>query len=174
MDRKFGKMGNADPVGSFQKRKLILFAARPLKLELPDVDALYEHVASYVGVHRHLLLQGATDPGTFFVKSAKATSRNASYDGAGFYEAWRELIQRYGIYNPYTKRGAIEGLLPHGPHCARDVLATHILKRTGSYEQASYAIHDTPAVVARHYCRFLPGDKAAIAAEVLREAWEGL
>ena len=169
-----GKWEMLIPSEAFKNANSSFFAARPLKLELPDVDALYEHLASYVGVHRHLLLQGATDPGTFFVKSAKATSRNASYDGPGFYEAWRELIQRYGIYNPYTKRGAIEGLLPHGPHCVRDVLATHILKRTGSYEQASYAIHDTPAVVARHYCRFLPGDKAAIAAEVLSEAWEGL
>lgn len=38
---------------------------------------------------------------------------------------------------PYTGRGAIKGLLPHGPHNVRDVRATHILKRTGSYEQAS-------------------------------------
>jgi len=36
----------------------------------------------------------------------------------------------------------------HGPHNIRDVLATHFLKQTGSYEQASYAIQDTPEVVA--------------------------
>lgn len=36
------------------------------------------------------------------------------------------MIQRYGIYNPYTRRGAIEGLLPHGPHNVRDVLASEI------------------------------------------------
>ena len=46
------------------------------------------------------------------------------------------------------KRGAIEGLLPHRPHDVRDVLATHILTRTGSYEQASYAIQGTPDMVA--------------------------
>ena len=56
------------------------------------------------------------------------------------------------------KRGAIQGLLPHGPHNVRDVLATHILKRTGSYEQASYAFQDTPDMVAQHYGRFLPQD----------------
>ena len=48
-------------------------------------------------------------------------------------------------------RGAITGLLPRGPHNVRDVLATHILKKTGFYEQASYAIQDTPDVVAKHY-----------------------
>ncbi|MGV2481028.1 UNVERIFIED_CONTAM: hypothetical protein IGO34_29990, partial [Salmonella enterica subsp. enterica serovar Weltevreden] len=64
------------------------------------------------------------------------------------------------------------GLLPHGPHNVRDVLATHVLKLTGSYEQASYAIQDTPATVADHYGRFLPQDKAALAAQVLNRIWE--
>jgi hypothetical protein len=68
---------------------------------------------------------------------------------------------------PYTGRGAIRGPLPHGPHNVRDVLATHILKQTGSSEQASYAIQDTPDRVAKHYGRFLPQDKAALAAQVL-------
>src|SRR3546814_20565360 len=81
-------------------------------------------------------------------------------------------IQRYGIYNPFTGNGAIKGLMPHGPHNIRDVLATHILKQTGSYEQASYAIQDTPEMVKAHYGRFLPQAKAAIAAEVLNRVWD--
>lgn len=89
-----------------------------------------------------------------------------------FCEAWRLTIQRYGIYNPYTGRGAVKGLLPHGPHNVRDVLATHILKQTGSYEQASYAIQVTPEMVAKHYGRFLPQDKAALAAQVLNKVWD--
>ena len=52
------------------------------------------------------------------------------------------------------------------------MLATHVLKQTGSYEQASYAIQDTPDVVAKHYGRFLPRDKAALAAQVLNKVWE--
>src|SRR3546814_9689940 len=104
---------------------------------------------------------------SFCVKTVKTKSRDASYNQTSFYEAWRLVIQRYGIRNPYTGRGAIEGLLPHGPHNVRDVLATHILKQTGSYEQASYAIQDTPATVAEHYGRFLPQDKAALAAQLL-------
>lgn len=46
-----------------------------------------------------------------------------------------------------------------------------MLKQTGSYEQASYAIQDTPEMVANHYGRFLPQDKAAIAAQVLNRVW---
>ena len=116
-------------------------------------------------------LGGAEDPGTFFVKSAKVTSRDAAYDSNTFYEAWRLVIQRYGIFNPYTGRGAVVGLLPHGPHNIRDVLATHILKQTGSFERASYAIQDTPEMVAKHYGRFLPQDKSALAAQILNQVW---
>jgi hypothetical protein len=62
------------------------------------------------------------------------------------------VIQRYGIYNPYTGRGAIKGLLPHGPHNLRDILATHILKQTGSYEQASpRPIGDIPHGASVHH-----------------------
>jgi hypothetical protein len=57
------------------------------------------------------------------------------------------------------------------PTASHDVIATHILKQTGSYEQASYAIQDTPEMVAQHYGRFLPQDKAAISAEILNRAW---
>lgn len=119
-----------------------------------------------------MLLNGADDPATFFVKTVKTNSRNAEYDQTTFYEAWRHVTQRYGVYNPYTGRGAIKGLLPHGPHSIRDVLATHVLKQTGSYEQASYAIQDTPEIVAKHYGRFLPQDKTALVAEILNRVWE--
>lgn len=88
------------------------------------------------------------------------------------YDARRLAVQRYGIYNPYTGRGAIKGLLPHGPHNVRDVLTTHVLKKTGSYEQAGYAIQDSAEIVAKHYGRFLPHDKSALAAQALNLAWE--
>jgi len=58
--------------------------------------------------------------------------------------------------------------LPHGPHNLRHILATHILKQTGSYERASH----TPDVVQKHYGRFLPQDKAALAAKILNQVWE--
>ncbi|MDQ0563177.1 hypothetical protein QO004_004986 [Rhizobium mesoamericanum] len=122
---------------------------------------LYHHLNSYIDRHRSILLAEAEDPGTFFVKTVKQSSADASYNQTTFYEAWRLVIQRYGIYNPYTGRGAIKGLLPHGPHNVREVLATHILKLTGAHEQASYAIQDTPDMIQQHYGQFLPQGKAA-------------
>ncbi|MEP9358745.1 hypothetical protein [Sphingomonas sp. KR3-1] len=160
------------PSIAFKNANSSFFGKRPFRLLLPDFDGLYGHIEAYLARHRPLLLNGAVDPGTFFVKTVKRTSSDASYNQTTFYEAWRLVIQRYGIHNPYTGRGAIKGLLPHGPHNVRDVLATHILKRTGSYEQASYAIQDTPEMVAKHYGRFLPQDKAALAAHILNQVWE--
>jgi integrase len=159
------------PSAAFKNARSSFFGNRPLRLLLPDLGGLYEHLDRYVRVQRRMLLKGAADPGTLFVKTVKATSREASYNKNNFYQAWCLAIQRYGIWNPYTERGVIRGLLPHGPHCVRDVLATHVLKHTGSFEKASYAIQDTPEMVAKHYGRFLPQDKAALAAEVLNQSW---
>lgn len=160
------------PASAFKNASSSFFARKPFRLVLPDLGDLYRHIDSYLKRHRNLLLKGLPDPGTFFVKTAKANTRDAAYDQTSFYDAWRLIIQRYGIHNPFTDRGAIKGLLPHGPHNVRDVLATHILKKTGSYEQASYAIQDTPAMVMKHYGRFFPEDKTALAAKILNEVWE--
>lgn len=60
-------------------------------------------------------------------------------------------------------------MLPHGPHSARDVLATHILKEMGSYEHTGYAIQDTAETVGKHYGRFLPKGKSAVAAQIINK-----
>lgn len=159
------------PCAAFKNAGSAYFSKRPYRLALPDLGELYSWLESYIERHRRVLLAGGSDPGTVFVKTRKRTSTNAAYNQTTFYEAWRMIIQRYGIYNPYTGRGAVAGLLPHGPHSVRDVLATHVLKTTGSYEQASYAIQDTPKTVQAHYGRFLPQDKAALAAAVLNRVW---
>lgn len=159
------------PAIAFKNADSSFFAGKPFRLLLPDLCGLYGYIDQYLDEGRMLLLGGARDPETFFVKTAKQSSKDASYCQNTFYEAWRWMTQRYGIYNPWTKRGAIRGLLPHGPHNVRDVLATHILKQTGSFEQASYAIQDTPEIVAKHYGRFLPENKAHLAALILNKVW---
>ncbi len=160
------------PAVAFKNASSSFFGRKPYRLLLPDLGRLYEFIDLYLRRDRQILLGGADDPKTFFVKSAKLTTKDAAYSQVGFYDAWRLAIQRYGIFNPYTGQGAIKGLLPHGPHNVRDVLATHVLKKTGSYEQAGYAIQDSPEIVAKHYGRFFPHDKSALAAVVLNEAWE--
>lgn len=180
-DRKCGELRWSDrdngwevfiPAVAFKNANSSFFSGQPFRLVLPDLCGLYEHIERYLARDRALLVGNAEDPGTFFVKSVKLSSTSAAYNQTTFYEAWRLTIQRYGVYNPYTNRGAIKGLLPHGPHNVRDVLATHILKQTGSFEQASYAIQDTPDIVAKHYGRFLPENKASLAAAILNRVWQ--
>ncbi len=122
------------PSVAFKNYGSLFFDGKLFRLILPDLGGLYEMIEAYLNRHREQLIGPAVDPGTFFVKTAKMTSTNAAYCQNTFYEAWRLTIQRYGIYNSWTKRRAIKGLLTHGPHNVRDVLATHILKQTGSYE----------------------------------------
>jgi hypothetical protein len=160
------------PASAFKNARSSFFTGNPYRLVLPDLEKLYYHIESYLDRHRRVLLADARDPGTFFVKTVRPSTKSASFDMGHFYRTWRETIQRYGIYNPYTGQGVIKGLLPHGPHGVRDVLATHILKQTGSYELASYAIQDTPRMVAGHYGRFLPEDKSAQAAKILNKIWQ--
>jgi hypothetical protein len=159
------------PAAAFKNAGSTFFRKSPFRLLLPDLDGLYEEIETYLASDRAVLLKGREDPGSLFVKTMKANCVSAEYDSTPFYQAWRLTIERHGIFNPYTGRGAIAGLLPHGPHNVRDVLATHVLKQTGSYEQASYAIQDTPSTIAEHYGRFLPQDKAAMAAQVLNQVW---
>lgn len=161
------------PEQAFKNAGSSFFAGRPLRIVLPDLAGLHGHIEDYLARHRPVLIGEAEDPQTFFVKSPCSRRASCAYTETSFYQAWRAVIQRYGLKNPWTGRGAVAGILPHGPHKVRDVLATHVLKATGSFEQASYAIQDSPRTVAAHYGRFLPQDKAAIAAEILNRAWEG-
>ena len=147
------------------------FRWRPFQMSLPDLEGLYGWIDAYIRIHRSILLNGCRDPGTFFVRTMMDTRGDTEVDIHSFYNYWKDMTHRYGIYNPYTKRGAVKGLLPHGPHCVRDVLATHLLKTTGSYELASFAIQDSLESVMRHYTRFLPHEKIARAAEEVNKVW---
>jgi hypothetical protein len=159
------------PASAFKNRTSSFFGGRAWELELPDLEGLYDHIQEYLSYARPLLLHGASDPQTVLVRKIGRAEAGPEFDIQGFYAAWKRMIQIFGIYNPFTKRGAIKGLLPHGPHCTRDILATHVLKETCSYELAAFAIQDNADSVKRHYGRFLPKEKAAKAAEILNRAW---
>jgi hypothetical protein len=147
------------------------FNGRPYHTTLPDIDGLYHWINLYVERYRGLLLRGYRDTGTFFVRNLRGRQCSAEFDVTSFYALWKRLILKYGIFNPYTGRGAIKGLLPHGPHTARDVLATHLIKKTGSYELAAAAIQDSLEMVMHRYAHILPNEKIARAAKELNKEW---
>jgi len=51
------------------------------------------------------------------------------------------------------------GLLPFGPHSIRHVVATEIVKQTGSFEVAANVLLDSIDMVTKHYARFAPRDR---------------
>ena len=97
------------PAVAFKNAHSSFFGNKPYRLVLPDLGGLYDLIESWIEQHRPVLLSSASDPQTFFVKTVKTSSVDAAYNQTTFYEAWRLTIQRYGIFNPYTGRGAIKG-----------------------------------------------------------------
>lgn len=136
-------------------------------LEDPD-GKLDADISAYL-LAREDLLAGHPDPGTLFVKTMRSRATNAEYDQNGFYNAFRAIITTYGIYNPWTGRGAIKGLRPHGPHSVRHVLGTHLIKNL-TVSDAAAALFDTEEMVRNHYGRYLAGDRHR---DAMRKAWAG-
>lgn len=139
---------------------------------ISDHDQMYREVEEYLG-QRELLLAGRDDPGTFFVKTVSARSLSAEYTRTGYYDAFRSTITTYGIYNPYTGQGAIEGLRPHGPHSVRHILATTMVKLTGGFSEAAALLMDSEEMVRDNYARFLPGERHARAQGILLHSLGG-
>jgi len=50
-------------------------------------------------------------------------------------------------------------VLPFGPHSIRHVVATDIVKQTGSFEAAANVLLDSIDMVTKHYARFAPRDR---------------
>jgi hypothetical protein len=82
------------PSNAFKNANSSFFGSKPFRLVLPDHQDLYPYLNAYIDRHRGVLLGGAEDPGTFFVKTVKTTSKDAAYNQTTFYEAWRLAIQR--------------------------------------------------------------------------------
>lgn len=160
------------PYLAFKNWDSTFFSRQAYRQLLPDVDGLYYWIRNYLGKHRSILLNGRIDPGTFFVRKMRSDRVTPAMDSKAFHFAWRDTIQRYGIYNPYTKRGAIKGLLPHGPHAVRDVLATHVIKQTATYDLAAFAVQDTARTIKEFYGRFLPEEKISLVSKLLNKTWQ--
>ncbi|MGC8905295.1 helix-turn-helix domain-containing protein [Thermus sp.] len=56
-------------------------------------------------------------------------------------------------------------VLPFGPHSVRHIVATEIVKATGSFEAAANVLLDSIQMVQQHYARFAPRDR-------YRHGWE--
>jgi hypothetical protein len=95
---------------------------------LLDIDGLYYWIEHYIDQCRPALLRHFPDPETFFVRRVETGIRSAALDAYAFYDVWVLMIQQYGIYNPFTTRGAIKGCFPTA-HTALEILSRHTCSR---------------------------------------------
>jgi hypothetical protein len=166
--RENGKYVIEIPYKMFKNWDSLFFGREGMKhdyrKELADTDGLYDKIEEYRQVHRPVLLRG-NQSDIFFISN----HRTILFTPQSFHKNYQRLTTRYVAYNPYLNRG-IPGVKPHGPHTVRDIIATHVLKRTGSYTLAAYAIHATEEMVSKHYGRLFPADKLMMVEQILREA----
>lgn len=130
-------------------------------LDLANEDDLYDLLERYIEQSRPYLLAGRRSDKLFINnEGGDITARSLS-------AIWRRMVQLHFIENSLTGTGAIKGAMPHGIHSVRHISATHIVRVTGDLVLAAYAIQDDIATAMKYYARFIPKEKARLAAAVL-------
>ena len=116
---------------------------------LKDLEPL---VDEYMRVHRPQLCAGN---GPVFPNVAGTAMKGADLRGIVYHWSERYLSEhgnhRFGL--------RIQGVRPFGPHAFRHLMATHILKTTGKYEDAANMLLDSITMIMSHYARFMPEDR---------------
>lgn len=115
-------------------------AARDADYNCRVQPAVWPHLERYLREYRPLLTGAATDY-VFISPSGKN-------------RPWRGLNRRFMAI---TRRFFV-GTPGFGPHAMRHIVATAILKRSGSIVLAAKALHDRPATVQKHYGFLLNDD----------------
>ena len=121
-------------------------------LELHDDDGLFPLLEEYVAHSRPHLMHGASTDVLF------VPSTGRPFNHQGFDQCFRSITRKHFAWNPFNGVG-MQGVMPHGVHHVRDIVATDVLKHTGRYDLAAWAIQDTEATTRKAYGRFLVEDK---------------
>lgn len=96
------------------------------------------------------------DEGFLFISESRALSQGMTYSMISY--LMYTFTSAELVYNPLTGTG-IKGVEPFCLHGVRHIVATHVLKVTGSFADAAAAIQDTAETVRIHYARYLPSDR---------------
>lgn len=91
-----------------------------------------------------------------FVMAGSSKSARMSPDSLS--EIYRRLAGRYLAGNRWRGTG-IRNVWASGPHSARHIRGTAVIKKTGSFLLAGYANHNTEKMAFEHYARFSTQDR---------------
>jgi hypothetical protein len=135
---------------------------------LPDQAGLYRNLDRYLRSARYVLTDGMKTRLLFIYgrKNLELDGSNRAAPGkrtTRFYEnalavRVRAFTKRHLAWNEATGTG-IKGIVEFGPTAFRHILATAILKSTGSFTIAADAIADSEQTARKYYTRFEPSDR---------------
>jgi len=142
----------------------------------PLTKTLSHWLDEYINHCRPLLIESwrekkrgtdqAVDEGFLFVTGPGGKSQGLSHNSAS--KLLVDFSHEHLVYNPITKTG-IPGVEPFREHAVRHIVATHVLKKTGSFRAAADAIQDTEETARRHYTRYLPSERDKIFRYIISE-----
>ena len=131
----------------------------------PDDALLHETLNRYLlgeSATRGVLLPDATSHAVFPGKAIGGCLTKQA-----FYKSVSHFSARYLVWFPW-REGGIKGVLPFGPHSIRHLVATHVIKNSGTIEAAANALLDSVETLRKTYARFLSKDKSRITNRIIR------
>jgi hypothetical protein len=127
--------------------------------QVPNVFWLVEIFSQYVSVSRPFLLSQChpdCDENPLFITSARGKTARLSPESAS--AIYFKMVERHLMENKYRGTG-ISHVWACGPHSARHIRGTAIIKKTGSFKLAADANQHTESVARKHYARITTEDR---------------
>jgi hypothetical protein len=126
---------------------------------LPDAYGLSAILSEYLEISRSYLLSKyypECNEHPLFVNSYKG--KEARLTPASLSSIYPTLTEKYIAEKKYRGTG-IPNVKKHGPHSARHIRGTAAIKKTGSFEIAADANHNSVRSAREHYAKYLPKDR---------------
>jgi len=128
-------------------------------MSLPNVLGMNEILSEYLNVSRPFLLNsyypGCEDKALFVTRKGGRSPRLSPQEVSALY---RTITVRYLVENKWRGTG-LPQVKPHGPHCARHIRGTASVIKTGSFQIAGDANHNSERMARQHYARFAPKNR---------------
>jgi hypothetical protein len=159
------------PRGFFKEEDSPFFgpkhAQKDYVTKIPNIFGLHQLLDMYLTNSRPWLLghhQQDCKEHPLFVTSP--TGKSVRLLPINIYYVYRKAFSKYLAENKWRGTG-IPRVRATGTHSARHIRGTHIAKRTGSFQLAADANHNSEKMARRHYTQFLPEDRNKRVNEVL-------
>lgn len=128
-------------------------------MHVPDIFGLYKLLDEYLNVSRPWLLKNyypECPDYPLFVASFR--SKSARMVPVRISRIYTEATRKYLVENKWRGTG-INNVKRHGPHSARHIRGTAIVKKTHSIQMAADANHNSEKTARQHYARYLPEER---------------